>query len=294
MVGDLQDEPARQPERDVRKVHSGKALELAEADLLAGERPVKCILLAGPPAAGKTTLVAGIYEFFRSGPFADFLFAGSQSLIGLEERCHLSRIASGLSEPDTYRTPMNDSPSFVHLRLRRMSLGAPSTDLLFADLSGEHFTLLRDTGETGVAAPVLRAADHVAFLLDGSRLTDARERFVCREDIKTLIRVCHEQKVFGDSARFQVVATKWDIVADAMPKAQEWAESALEELSASVIGLWGKGTVHRTAMRRRGSIIRGHGVSGLLEEWTAGEVPKRQPEPPRRKKPRRQSHRFGT
>lgn len=75
--------------------------------------------------AGKTTLVAALYEKFNEAPFANYLFAGSKTLVAMERRSHLARLTSGALRPDTERTLITDirDTRFLHFCLRSADLG---------------------------------------------------------------------------------------------------------------------------------------------------------------------------
>src|SRR5688572_25854125 len=62
--------------------HDGEYMSLDDAALITAENPTQVIVLAGPSASGKTTLLAGIFEKFSNQEMKKFLFAGSQTLPG--------------------------------------------------------------------------------------------------------------------------------------------------------------------------------------------------------------------
>jgi hypothetical protein len=65
----------------------------------------RVIVVAGEADSGKTTLLASLIDRFQRGPFSDYRFAGCKTLMGFEQRCHLARLKSGGTIPDTDRTP---------------------------------------------------------------------------------------------------------------------------------------------------------------------------------------------
>src|SRR5438094_3901098 len=110
--------------RDLIDLPTGKELDESGALKLEVARPVRLVVVAGPVGCGKTTLLTSLYELFQWGPVAEFEFAGSKTLPAFEQRCHLSRSASGASEPKTQRT-LNERtvdgrliPTYLHLGLR--------------------------------------------------------------------------------------------------------------------------------------------------------------------------------
>src|SRR5436309_12137608 len=104
MVNDDNDDEVLDSEptsTDTLLLRSGAALDADGVAAIGSARSFHLIVLAGEPGSGKTTLIASIYEQFLSGPLDEFTFAGSQTLVGFELRCHESRVDSGLSLPDT-------------------------------------------------------------------------------------------------------------------------------------------------------------------------------------------------
>src|SRR4051812_46965051 len=60
--------------------------------LRAGE--TRIIAVIGPSDAGKTSLIASLYDLFQEGPVAGVEFARSRSLHAFERTCHDARAAS--------------------------------------------------------------------------------------------------------------------------------------------------------------------------------------------------------
>lgn len=59
---------------------TGEALSLHEANQIARRVPASVIVLIGPVASGKTTLLSAINECFQRGQLAEFGFAGCHTL----------------------------------------------------------------------------------------------------------------------------------------------------------------------------------------------------------------------
>ena len=129
----------------------GTALSSNEADAITRRSPVQLVVFAGAEGSGKTTVLASIYERLSQGPFAGFQFAGSHSLLGFEEICHLNRLASGGVQPDTQRTVPTEDAAYYHLVLKGVDTGARRRHLLMSAVSGELFRLARNSREIGRA-----------------------------------------------------------------------------------------------------------------------------------------------
>ena len=66
---EIPQQPDEIPQQPYVALTSGRALRIPEANAFAASEPTTVVLLAGPHESGKTTLLASIFERFRSGPF---------------------------------------------------------------------------------------------------------------------------------------------------------------------------------------------------------------------------------
>ena len=89
-------------------IYSGHPLNIGEAFRVSISNTSKVIILAGPPACGKTTILSYLNDAFQHREIKKLKFAGSYTLKGLEICSHLSRMASNKSIPDTDRTKVID------------------------------------------------------------------------------------------------------------------------------------------------------------------------------------------
>ncbi len=76
-------------------LYDGLSLSNDEVASISACEETLLYVVAGPHESGKTTLIASIWELFSISSLADFIFAGSKTLAGLERRCHYSRTSSG-------------------------------------------------------------------------------------------------------------------------------------------------------------------------------------------------------
>ena len=95
----------------------GNGLSAAETVAITRRALTSVVLFAGTAGCGKTTLLASLYLLFQRGPFAGYNFAGSDTLVGFEERVSLARTASGRDAPTTPRTRVSE---YLHLRVRHI------------------------------------------------------------------------------------------------------------------------------------------------------------------------------
>jgi hypothetical protein len=197
---------------DAVDLPSGRDLTLAEANRITSVNLSRLIVLAGAVGSGKTTLLGSIYDQFQEGPFAGYAFGGSQTLVGLELRCHSSRTSSGRDDPDTERTKPGQDNNLLHLRVRRLEGDLRARDLLFSDIAGETFKALLDASTATLPISLMASADHVALLLDGEKIANRALRAQVRSTGETFLRSATDAKLLGPHSRVDVVFAKWDVV----------------------------------------------------------------------------------
>lgn len=203
---------------------SGLALTADEARSILASDSAILVVVAGPPDAGKTTLLAAIYEVFLRGPISSWSFAGSRSLLAFCQRAYWASTASGGVRPATPRTRYDTTRPWLHLRLADPA-GVKS--LLIADISGEYFSTLASGGNLGDAASIVARADHVVHVLDSELLVERRERLRALGSTESLIRRMAEQNHFDARAKHTVVLTKADLCPpdfrdEALSRADGW------------------------------------------------------------------------
>lgn len=190
----------------------GDSLTLESSDIVTRSSLSRVIILAGPEDCGKTTLLACLNDRFQHGYLGGYCFAGSLTLPGFEKRCHNSRIASGRTTPETDRTKFDDQIYFLHLSIRKKDHLSNKQDLLFSDISGEHFRLMKDSTDECKKLSFLPRADHFLLLIDGEKLTSAAERHVAVAFGISLLRSCLDAQMLGTRSFVDIVTTKWDII----------------------------------------------------------------------------------
>lgn len=252
------------PARDVIELGSGEAMDARQTVAVTGSRRSVVIVLAGPQESGKTTLAATIYEQFHRGPFSGLLFAGSETLVGWERRCHLARLESGGTVPDTERTSRGEPMRFLHLALRGAEPSGQKTDILLGDVTGETYTRAMDHEEEARSLVLLRRADWTVVLVDGQRLCGP-DRHVVVEQTATLLRSCLEAEVLESRSRVSVAFSKWDLVTQhpAHEVGEATADHAESELRRRFQGLLGELRFVRTSARGRAL----QGLETLLHAW---------------------------
>lgn len=203
----------------------GEDLESDTAKRIMRCVPTRVVVLAGDVNSGKTTILVSIYEKFIDGMFADYMFAGSDTLPGFERRCHPSRVTSERIKPDTGRTT---GMTLLHLRVKKSGSNGHSQEMLFSDISGEDFEAARNSVDFCRQMPILKRADHCLLLFDGAALASPEQRHRTFRGGEMLLRSLLDSGMFGSRTMVDVLFTKYDIIVS-RPDAPE-----IEELIAHI------------------------------------------------------------
>jgi hypothetical protein len=165
----------------------GKGLQRADTAAITKRALTSVVLFAGTADCGKTTLLATLHLLFQDGPFAGYNFAGSDTLVGFEDRVSLTRTASGRSTPTTPRTTVSE---YLHLRVRRGGCSHPIRDVLLCDLWGEDFKEAKDNVDACRNLTIIKTAHRFVLLVDGGKLAKAESKQSAKNDPLVLLRNC--------------------------------------------------------------------------------------------------------
>lgn len=248
-------------------VRSGGLLSLSEISDLAQAAQTTLVTLVGPPDAGKSTLLATVHERFRQNRFQALTFSGSRTLVAFEQLCHLSRIASGLEDPDTQRTKFTDEEYFYHLTVNRSGEQISTCSLFVMDVAGEGFDDLRKSHENCLAITSLKRTEFLTLLIDGDKLRVAKERYSAIEDAINFLKCVWDSNAVKPECILQVVVTKVDKLQDDVSKA------AIAEMDATIRQRLAARFPNRVfleiaARPKNGSDIQAaYGVEALLDTW---------------------------
>jgi hypothetical protein len=184
-------------------------MHLDDLAVFARQRKIRTVALVGEYRAGKTTLLASIYEMYCKGPFADMAFAGSRTLVGFAKRHHLALLNSQRTSPTVPRTSRSDPPAFFHLALAARS--GVIVDLVMSDRSGEAYGFARTA--TGVIPSLseLALAERICFILDGARIASIEQRTAYTRRFKQMIHALNDNGALGHRPMLEVLSTKFDI-----------------------------------------------------------------------------------
>jgi len=191
------------------RLPSSDVLDVSDLQsLLRAEHP-RIVALVGEQHAGKTTLVASIYDRYCKGTFAERRFAGSRTLTAFARRLHLAQLSSGRTVPTTPRTSRDDPVGFLHLMLRPLDGGALQ-HVLISDRSGEAFDDARVDTSLIKELVEIRQASRVCFLLDGARLLTDDQRAGYTRRFKQIIRALHDNGALRKGIPIEVLTSKID------------------------------------------------------------------------------------
>jgi len=226
-------EPAEaEVETDFIDLFSGSALGASDAEVITLRSRTHLVVFAGAEGSGKTTVLASIYERLNQGAFAGFKFAGSRSLLGFEEICHLNRLASGGAQPETQRTRLTEETKYYHLALRPMASPAPRRDVLLSAMSGELFRMAKDTQEDAERLTFMRRADTLVVLVDGERLASTAQRTSAQADAAQILESLLDASMVSATCQVEIVFSKLDRITAAGQTALDFLAKTKEKFEA--------------------------------------------------------------
>ncbi len=260
---------------------SGSDLDASETLTITRVAPTHLIVLAGTADSGKTTLLASIYESLQEGPFADLYFAGSRSLVGFEQICHLNRLLSGQPTPDTERTKPSDQASYYHLSLLDLSQLSSSPmrhELLLSAVSGELFGLARDSTDEASNLIFLHRADVLAILIDGAKLVELDGREGAIADASGILQSLLDAGMLSQRVRVEFVFSKYDIIQKAGSTTESFLERAKTRLMQPFLSRLNSLSTRFIAARPVDSTLPfAFGVAEALRAWIADQELVEQP-----------------
>ncbi|PKM46861.1 MAG: hypothetical protein CVV05_00145 [Gammaproteobacteria bacterium HGW-Gammaproteobacteria-1] len=269
-------ESTEEAEPEFIELFAGAALGAADAEVITLRSRTHLVVFAGSEGSGKTTVLASIYERLNQGPFAGFKFAGSRSLLGFEEICHLNRLASGRVQPETQRTRLTDETKYYHLALRPTELAGPHRQVLFSAMSGELFRMAKDSQEDAERLTFLRRADTIVVLVDGERLTNTAQRTSAQADAADILESLLDADMVSPSCRVEMVFSKLDRITAAGPPSLDFLDKTREKFERKFRGRVPHLSFRNIAARPAPSSVSGNSEGGLAEafvSWTALSPP---------------------
>lgn len=251
-------------------IASGDVMHLEDVAVFARQRRIRTVALVGEHKAGKTTLLASIYEMYCKGPFAGMTFAGSRTLVGFAKRHHLALLNSQRTSPTVPRTSRNDPPAFFHLALARRP--GDIADLIMSDRSGEAYGFARTATELIPALSELRLAERICFILDGARIASIEQRTSYTRHFKQMIHALHDNGALEHAPAVEILSTKFDITrtrADADDQIKyltDYEQQVVDEFASSHLTIC---CFRVCALPKRDHAIGFLGLDDVVRRWTA-------------------------
>lgn len=240
----------------------GDSLDADRCDTVLRRTGAHLIGIVAGPEAGKTTLVATIYEMLHRGMIDNLGFAGSETLRGYEERAFLSRLASNSSKPDTERTKFREKLSFTHLRIAK---GEERFDALFSDRSGEHFDNVVNKPADISGFEELARADRLWIVVDLQQLKE--DGHVLKAHLRRVVMAMAASDLF-DGKHVAVVATKADLFVqpEDLDAITASVTAFAQQLSSLMGGYQLSIELNIVSCRpKKGEFAFGLGIAGLME-----------------------------
>lgn len=194
------------------ELYTGLELSSEDAGTVTRRTQAHLVVIAGAADSGKTTVLASLYERFAQGPFAQFRFAGSRTLLGFEQICHWNRLASGRTKPETPRTPNTGKTSYFHLAVRSEVPGGDQCHILLSAIAGELFNLALGSTEDCERLTFLKRADTLVILIDGARLASPATRANARTEAIQLLESFLQANMLSPRCRVEFACSKLDLV----------------------------------------------------------------------------------
>lgn len=254
--------------QDKYQINSGEAINSSDIYKIAAKESTRMIVFVGPVACGKTTMETSLYQLFQNSPVNDFYFAGSYSIQGFEQRAFYTRIKSKGNEPTTQRTSLEDTQSFLHLRLWNRSNNMIS-NLILADISGEALTNhIGQVNEVKNSFPFIERADYVVGIIDGEKLCNKKTRYSIVPEVIEMIRTFWDAELIEDGCVLQMVFSKYDLFSKVenhdliLEKIKQQVKARLSELFMD-IEFYNVAAMPSTI----DEFCVGYGLEDLLQGW---------------------------
>ncbi len=258
---------------DILELPRGQALEIDKTYEITAAKMTKLIVLAGSVESGKTTLITSIYHLFQRGVFAGYMFAGSKTLIGFEQRCHSARISSKNSNALTKRTQRGISDSILHLSLRDNHYQEEKKDLLITDFSGEDYdSVIANVELAKLEFNIIKRADNFVLLVDGNNISHKNYRQSTKQQSILLLKTFVDGGLLGCDSRVDVLISKYDIVKLRCedPKILRFIDTFKKEIETDFSKSFKQLRIYEIAARpspETEEIGLGYGLEKLIPNW---------------------------
>ncbi|MRX42062.1 hypothetical protein GJU43_22535 [Flavobacterium sp. LC2016-23] len=248
-------------------VFEGAELSVGEISSITHKYSCGLIVILGDLGCGKTTLLATIFDLFQIGYLKNYLFAGSMTQKGFELRCHLSRMLSGGTKPETERTKTREF-KILHIGIKSVEHSFVKHFLL-SDISGETIQEARNSSSTmKEQLSIVKLANHIIYIIDGEKLAGSLRASTIM-DSELFIQSALDNNIFTRETILNILISKWDMLENStsfnlesvlINKIKNRFESNLNAINFKKIA-------SRPAQENSSNIDLGFGVEELINDF---------------------------
>lgn len=208
-------------------VFPGNGLNLRELVHLSAKIPVNMVMVAGPYASGKTTLMVMMYHLFREGLNKKLRFRGSKTMLGYWKRSEKLMQYSANEKPEVDRTPLGFSDNFLHLSL--VDSEGNERDVVFIDIPGEVFD---EEGETKELEELFPDIANMIVVMDMQKIQNNLERRIVSLNTKAMLSNLIKYHILSNSTSLQILCTKMDSIKEVenIEKCKEYVKKVFDEI----------------------------------------------------------------
>lgn len=213
---------------------SGDALNDEDLYLLTAKKNTRIIYVLGPVGSGKTTFESMIYECFLKNIDEELLFAGSETLLGFEQRLNNLRVVSGNSTAKMERTNIQERHCFLQLYLKDKQ---ENYSVVFSDISGEIFDRCV-ANKTNMEEDLknLDLTQNIVLFIDGEALLDKSRRQGAVSQLRTFLQTLKSSNLYSPGYNIDIVISKNDVICK---KSNGNADSFIDNISEKFSDLKG-------------------------------------------------------
>jgi hypothetical protein len=246
-------------------IYPGFELGIAEMNELMSIRYGHLIGVIGEAGTGKTCLLSALYLLISCGDLLPaYLFAGSTTLPGFENRLRLLRHWGGGGLPDkiTEHTVLSNprEPGFLHLALKQTTPNTIRKDIFFSDLPGEWTKDLIKHADVAVRFQFLRRADGLVIALPCPVLLAPETKHTQVSAVRILLQRLKDSVGLDLTVPLIFAITRCDLTGKVIPPAIHQIAEYAEQLGFENVSY-----TNIASFSERIDVPSGMGISSLID-----------------------------